>query len=99
MNWRETLKLNVGDRVVFNDDFDIYPITIVGKGMKATVTDKNLDQGGYLWVLPDAIDLREMLAEWDGKVMIWSPDGGAVENIAEDSPLWLETSPLDMEAT
>jgi hypothetical protein len=91
--WMDLAKLEGGGlRVVFIEDFDIYPDALVPAGTQGTIVQNNLNEiEPNLWVRPDDTALQASLADWDGCIcLVASGDPGN-----PDDPGWLELSPLN----
>ena len=73
LTYTELAALPLGTRLVFAEDYDIYPHARVRAGTRGEVTDNTLaddSQPGCIALLPDDLALRETLREWDGCIIL-----------------------------
>ena len=73
LTYTELAALPLGTRLVFAEDYDIYPHARVRAGTRGEVTDNTLaadSQSGCIALLPDDLALRETLREWDGCIIL-----------------------------
>ena len=93
MSWFEASRdLKAGDRVVFCNEWDIFPDVLIPEGMQATVIEQGLNEiWATLSVKPDDADLQTVLAEWEGNVHLAPP---LDRNTGNREMAWQEPSPL-----
>lgn len=102
-----TMSNRKGLRVVFDEAWDIFPITVIPQGTHATVIENCLNERHCrIEVLPDSYELREKLAHWQGMVILGShldpsadltEDGWDSREITDAEGEWFCPSPLRLE--
>jgi hypothetical protein len=71
LTWFDLSRLKDGTRVVFAEDWDIFPICMVPKGTTGSVVENGLNEiWCLLLVAVDDDKIREDLREWDGRVTL-----------------------------
>ena len=86
----ELAVLPEGTRVVFVEDFDIFPEALVKAGTTGKIKENGFSEiWSSMLVEPDDPELREKLSEWG---CIWLQGGEPGGEITDES--WTELSPL-----
>ena len=71
LNWLDLSRLKGGTRIVFAEDWDIFPECIVPKGTNAVLKENGLNE---IWcsmlVVPDDEAVRKALSHWDGCIVL-----------------------------
>jgi hypothetical protein len=93
LSWIKLAELPDGARVVFSEDYDIFPECVVPAGTVATIVENSLNemQPG-LFLQPDDESIRTALKQWDGIIYLMpEADSGDPED-----PAWQEPSPVEV---
>ena len=97
LTWFDLSKVASGTRVRFVEGWDIFPDCFVPAGTLGTVIENNLNEiTSAMEVLPDDLDIRRALAEWDGQIELSPFTGGGVAHTDEQGNdlAWQELSPV-----
>jgi hypothetical protein len=72
LTWREaSAQLKQGDRVVFIEPFDIFPVVRIKAGTAGIVEENNLNEAHcVLSIRPDDETISDLLADWDGCIYL-----------------------------
>lgn len=95
LSWLACKDLKHGDRVVFIDDWDIFPEALVKAGTVCTVEANGLadaQAGFHLSLYPDDKAVRAALHEWDGHIHLGDDLNREVEPTTD--PEWLAAAPI-----
>ena len=99
LSWFDLSKVKAGTRVRFVEGWDIFPQCFVPAGTLATVIENNLNEiTSSMEVLPDDLEIRRALSEWDGQIELSPFFGGGVAHTDEngDDLAWQDRSPLEV---
>jgi len=99
LSWFDLSKVEAGTRVRFVEGWDIFPDCFVPEGTLATVIENNLNEiTSAIEVLPDDLEIRRALKEWDGQIELSPFLGGGVAHLDENGNdlAWQELSPVEV---
>ncbi len=89
MTWLELANLPKGTRIQFMRTWDLSPTCIVLPGTSAVIVDQCLNDRAALWIAPELATMRQMLADWDGILIVDGPDN-------PNSPEWQDEAPFTL---